>query len=60
MSSPRNGQDGWSLVDYEWDVNTGESLTIYERSVYGMSEERTVQRTQRTYWLPAHLRSDAN
>lgn len=52
----RNGQDGWVLVEYEWSEDDGESLSTYERSVYGMTQHATVQRTQRLYWLPEHQR----
>ena len=54
---PEHGQDGWNLVDYDWDDETGESVTVYEKHVYGMRRETSVHREQRKWWTPPHKRS---
>lgn len=46
MNDPRNGQDFWTLVEYEWDPDTGTAVLLYE---HDDGRQQLVTMTQDTY-----------
>lgn len=46
----QNGRDGWDLVEYEWDRQSGEGTFKYAHPT--RSRPMDVFRLQHRYWLP--------
>jgi len=56
MEEPRHGHNGWQLVDYEWDEDTGNARFSYKR--HQTSERKNVNRPQLDHYTPPEKRFD--
>lgn len=56
MTPVAHGQDGWSLVNYEWSAETGTAELTYERSSASgrVTDVRVIERPHLLYWTPGH------
>ena len=56
MNHPVHGQEGWILVEYSWDEDTGNAYYLYERTVEGILQTERVEKPQTLYWVHPSLR----
>jgi hypothetical protein len=49
-----HGRDGWELVDYDWDPDTGLATLTYERLRTDTGELQTISRVQAQPAAPNH------
>jgi hypothetical protein len=56
MNPARHGEDGWELIEYSWDEDTGDCIFVYERIVEGILETQTSEKKQMKYWVHPALR----
>ncbi len=55
---PVHGEDGWELVEYDWNEDTGKAEFFYERTVDGKLETQYKYFTQHNFWVHPALREE--